>query len=277
MELQSQKLAKGLGVFSLGLGLTELAAPRTLSRLIGIEPSTTRSVIIRALGAREVAHGVGIFAKPRSVWTRLIGDAIDVAFVGFALADCETKRSRLVPAIGALLGVGALDALAAIKTLKSDLGKPINVAITINRSPDDVYARWHDFERLPMFMRYLDSVTVLDSRRSRWTAKAPLGHLEWDAEITEDVPGRAIAWRSVTKGMPMRGRVTFTPASQNRGTEVLLEMQVPPLAKLFTRPELTGDMRRFKQLVETGAITVSDASSVRGLHPAQPSPEGGVR
>jgi uncharacterized membrane protein len=277
MELHSQKLTKGLGVFSLGLGLTELAAPRALSRLIGIEPSTTRSAIIRALGAREVAHGVGIFAKPRSIWTRLIGDVIDVAFVGAAFADECNARSRLIPTIGALLGVGALDALAAIKTLRSNLGEPLSVATTINRSPDEVYARWHDFERLPDFMRYLDSVTVLDSRRSHWIAKSPLGTLEWDAEITEDVPGRSLAWRSVTKSLPMRGRVTFTPASQDRGTEVLLEMQVPPLAKLFTRPELTGDLRRFKQLVETGQITISDASSVRGLHPAQPAPEGGVR
>lgn len=270
-------LSKGLGVFSLGLGLTELAAPRMLSRLIGVEPCGSTTTILRALGAREVAHGVGIFARPRSVWTRLIGDAIDVAFVGIALADDDNDRSRLLPALGALLGVGALDLLATMRTLRSKLGKPICAAMTINRSPDEVYTRWRDFERLPDFMRYLDSVTVIDSRRSHWIAKSPVGDLEWDAEITEDVPGRAIAWRSVTKDMPLRGRITFTPAPAGRGTEVLVEMQVAPFAKLFTLPEMNGDLRRFKQIVETGEIMVSDATSVRGMHPGQPAPEGGVR
>ena len=274
---RGQVLTKGLGVFSLGLGLTELAAPRALARLIGVEPCGTTSTILRALGAREVAHGVGIFAKPRSVWTRLIGDAIDVAFVGLALADDHNDRSRLLPALGALLGVGALDLLATMRTLRGKLGEPIRAAMTINHDPDEVYARWHDFERLPDFMRYLESVTVLDSRRSHWIAKMPAGSLEWDAEITEDVPGRAIAWRSVTKGMPMRGRITFAPAPQGRGTEVLLEMQVAPFAKLFTKPEVVGDLRRFKQIVETGEVMVSDATSVRGIHLGQPAPEGGVR
>lgn len=270
-------LAKGLGVFSVGLGLAELAAPRAIQRLIGIDACSRNDVILRALGAREVAHGVGIFARPRSVWTRLIGDAIDVAFVGIALADEDNDRGRLIPALGALLGVGALDAFAAFRALRGRLGEPIVAAMTINKSPNDVYEYWRDFERLPEFMRYLDSVTVLDERRSRWIAKSPLGRLEWDAEITEDVPGRTIAWRSTTKKMPMRGRVTFNQAPQGRGTEVIVEMQVAPFAKLFTRPEVIGDLRRFKQICEVGEVVVSDATSVRGMHPAQPDPRGGVR
>jgi uncharacterized membrane protein len=284
METSSDRghaLVKGLGVFSLGLGLglglAELAAPRAIQRLIGIDKCERNNVIVRALGAREIAHGVGIFARPRSVWTRLIGDVIDVAFVGLALADDDNDRTRLVPALGALLGVGALDALAAIRVMRGKLGAPIVAAMTINKSPDEVYARWRDFERLPEFMRYLDSVTVLDDRRSRWIAKTPAGELAWDAEITEDVPGRTIAWRSTTKAIPMRGRVTFNAAPQGRGTELILEMQVPAFAKLFTQPEITGDLRRFKQVVELGEIVVSDASSVRGLHAGQPSPEGRVR
>jgi len=270
-------MAKGLGVFSVGLGLAELAAPRAIQRLIGIDACGRNDVIVRALGAREVAHGVGIFARPRSVWTRLIGDVIDVAFVGIALADDDNDRTRLIPALGALLGVGALDALASWRAVRGKLGAPIVAAMTINKSPNEVYEYWRDFERLPEFMRYLDSVTVLDERRSRWTAKSPVGHVAWDAEITEDVPGRTIAWRSTSKKMPMRGRITFNQAPQGRGTEVIVEMQVAPFARLFTRPELIGDLRRFKQVIEVGEIVVSDATSVRGMHAAQPDPRGGVR
>jgi uncharacterized membrane protein len=270
-------LARGLGAFSVGLGVAELAAPRAIQRLIGIDACSRNDVIVRALGAREVAHGVGIFARPRSVWTRLIGDVIDVAFVGLALADHDNDRRRLLPALGALLGVGALDALATWRALGSRLGEPVAAAMTINKSPNEVYEYWRDFERLPDFMRYLDAVEVLDGRRSRWHAKTPLGKLAWEAEITEDVPGRTIAWRSISKRLPMRGRVSFNQAPQGRGTEVLVEMQVAPFAKLFTRPEVIGDLRRFKQIVEVGEVVVSDATSVRGLHAAQPSPEGVVR
>jgi len=71
--------------------------------------------------------------------------------------------------------------------------------------------------------------------------------------------------------------VTFAAAPGGRGTEVVVEIQTAPLAKMFARAEITGDMRRFKQIVETGEVVVADASSVRGMHAAQPSPEGVVR
>jgi uncharacterized membrane protein len=190
--------------------------------------------------------------------------------------DIRTTKGLAV-AGGAALGVGALATVLVWRARRGKLGEPIVAAMTINKSPDEVYQQFRDFERLPEFMRYLDSVTMLDERRSHWIAKMPVGQLTWDAEITEDVPGRTIAWRSTTKGMPLRGRVTFNTAPQGRGTELIVEMQVPTLAKLFTKPEILGDLRRFKQIVELGEITVSDASSVRGLHRAQPPREGVVR
>jgi uncharacterized membrane protein len=272
---RGQMLAKGLGVFSLGLGLTEVVAPRALARLIGVDQSGATPWILRALGAREIGHGIGIFARPKSVWTRLIGDAIDVAYVALAFRD--GKRSRLLPTMGALAAVGALDVLATIRMLRSRFGEPVTTAMTINRSPEECYSQWRNFSQLPQFMRYLESVTELDDRRSRWVAKSPVGPLEWEAEITGDLPGRSIAWRSVTPQMPLRGRVTFEAAPGGRGTEVCVEIQTAPFAKLFTLAEVNGDLRRFKQVLETGEIMVSDASSVRGMHAAQPSTRGVVR
>jgi len=272
---RGQMLAKGLGAFSLGLGLTEVMAPRALARLIGVDQSAATPWILRALGAREIGHGLGIFARPKSVWTRLIGDAIDVAYVALAFRD--GKRSRLWPTMGALAAVGALDVLATVRMLRSQFGEPVTSSMTINRSPDECYTRWRNFSRLPQFMRYLESVTVLDDRRSRWVAKSPIGVLEWEAEITGDLPGRSISWRSVTPQMPLRGRVTFATAPGGRGTEVCVEIQTAPFAKLFTLAEVNGDLRRFKQVLETGEVVASDASSVRGLHAAQPAPQGVVR
>ncbi|MBV8761942.1 MAG: SRPBCC family protein [Deltaproteobacteria bacterium] len=269
---RAQRLAKGLGVFSLGLGLAEVAAPRALARLIGVDQSAATPWILRALGAREIGHGLGIFARPKSVWTRLIGDAIDVAYVAWAFRD--GKRSRLWPTMGALAAVGALDVLATLAAKRSEFSKPVTSSMTINRSPEECYARWRNFSQLPQFMRYLESVTELDERRSHWVAKSPIGVLEWDAEITAELPGRSIAWQSVSPHMPLRGRVTFEAAPGGRGTEICVEMQTAPFAKLFTRAEVNGDLRRFKQVLETGEVVVSDATSVPGLHPAQPAPQG---
>jgi uncharacterized membrane protein len=253
-EDSGHTLARGLGAFSLGLGLAEVAAPRAIARLIGASDRGAAPVILRALGAREIAHGIGIFARPRSVWTRLVGDLIDVAFVGLQFRGRRNRRTRLWATVGAVLGVGALDALATVRTVRNQFGAPITAAMTINRNPDEVYAAWHDFSGLPRFMRYLESVTVIDEDRSHWVAKTPLGLIEWDAEITGDLPGRSIAWRSMTPSVPLRGRVTFSAAPAGRGTEVCLEMQTAPLAKMFTQAEVHGDLRRFKQVLETGEV-----------------------
>ena len=276
-DMTGQGLTKGLGVFSLGLGLAEVATPCAIARLIGADERGATPVILRALGAREIAHGIGIFARPRSVWTRLAGDLLDLAFVGWQLGNRRNNRTRLLATVGALLGVGAFDVLAAVRMQRSQFGEPVTSLMTINRSPDEVYARWRDFSRLPDFMRYLESVTVLDDRRSHWVATLGGAPVEWDAEITGDLPGRSIAWRSVTPGIPLRGRVTFDAAPGGRGTEVCVDIRTAPMMKLFTRAEVNGDLRRFKQVLETGEVVASDASSVRGMHAAQPAPEGVVR
>ena len=95
---------------------------------------------------------------------------------------------------------------------------PIHVekTISINRSPEELYAFWHDFANLPRFMQHLESVQVLDEGRSHWVAKAPAGtSVEWDAEITEDQPRTGIAWRSLPGAeVENAGTVLFTPAPQ---------------------------------------------------------------
>ena len=146
-------------------------------------------------------------------------------------------------------------------------------AITVNASPEEVYARWRDFERLPTFMYHLESVQVTGDRRSHWVAKAPAGRkVEWDAELVEDVPGSRIAWRSVEDAsVENAGSVQFQPAPAAQGTEVRVRLQYEPpggavgkiVAKLFgeePNQQLADDLRRFKQLVETGEIARSDAS-----------------
>lgn len=139
-------------------------------------------------------------------------------------------------------------------------------SITINKSADELYAFWRNFENLPKFMNHLESVKVVDNARSEWTAKAPLGtQARWTAEITEDVNNEKIAWRSVENSeITNSGKVEFLPTIE-RGTVVKVTIRYqPPAGKLgafasyFLSEEpdtqISEDLRRFKSLMETGLI-----------------------
>ena len=93
-------------------------------------------------------------------------------------------------------------------------------AITIRKSPEEVYAYWRDFRNLPKFMQHLQDVRVIDNTHSHWATKAPFGGgtVEWDAEIVEDQPNEMIAWQSVDEAtVPNGGRVTFKKAPRDQG------------------------------------------------------------
>jgi hypothetical protein len=109
-------LPLALGWFSIALGVAELMAPRQMARLIGVTPNGRTRSILRAYGAREIATGIGILAQPTEakwLWSRVSGDAIDLATLGQASRDDRTDPARLSLATAAVLGVTALDVVAA--------------------------------------------------------------------------------------------------------------------------------------------------------------------
>jgi uncharacterized membrane protein len=243
------------------------------------------------LGLREIGHGVAILSQRKpteGVWSRVGGDAIDLAFLGAAFVSPNSKKSRVVGATAAVLGVTALDLLCA-EQLSSDTRSTEESAIqttktiTVNRSPEEVYNFWRDLENLPSFMYHLESVQSTGGNRSHWVARGPAGvRVEWDAEITEDRPGELIAWRSVEgSDVDNRGWVEFEPAPGGRGTIVRVNLQYNPpggrigagIAKLLGKEpgqQVQDDLRRFKQIMETGEVVQSDASIHSLPHPAQP-------
>jgi uncharacterized membrane protein len=132
-------------------------------------------------------------------------------------------------------------------------------------------------------MRHLESVRVTGEGRSHWVARAPAGTtVEWDAEVVEDRPNELIAWRSLPGSeVPNSGTVRFALAPGGRGTEVRVELQYDPpggklaavVAKLFREEpsqQVQDDLRNFKQVLEIGEVTLSDASIHKGKHPAHP-------
>lgn len=280
-------IAKGMGWFSLALGATELAMPRLLARAVGIEPSVAVSTTMRLAGVREIFAGLAVLMQPRRpmpMWMRVGGDAMDFGLLALA-ARRRTSTPRFLGGVAAVAGATALDVIGAmgLQRAHTAANRPVVYSVTINKPPAEVYAFYRRLSQLPLFMDFLESVTEHDARRSRWTAKLPFGKtVSWEAEITDDVPGRIIAWQSTEDSrIKTRGRVTFAQAPGRNSTEVRVEMALgftgaapsATLAKFFAKPQIKGDLRRLKQVMETGEVLFSDASEFRKPHPAQPAAE----
>jgi uncharacterized membrane protein len=150
-------------------------------------------------------------------------------------------------------------------SVRGGRGVKVEKSLTINREPAELFSFWRNFENLPRFMNHLEEVRVTDQTHSHWVAKAPAGAaVEWDAEVYNEKPNELIAWRSLEgSDVDNAGSVHFTPAPSGRGTEVRVSLKYDPpagklgalVAKLFgEEPEqqVDEDLRRFKQLMETG-------------------------
>ena len=162
----------------------------------------------------------------------------------------------------------------------------VEKAIAIDKTPEELFSFWRQFENLPRFMKHLESVTCTGLNRSHWVAKGPAGkQVGWDAEIYNEKPNEMIAWRSLEGADVVNaGSVHFTPLGV-RGTEVkvVLNYNLPGgklsalLAKLFgSEPGqmIADDLRRLKQILETGeAATTEGQTSGRAAEatPYQPA------
>jgi uncharacterized membrane protein len=212
-------------------------------------------------------------------WASALGGA---ALAAYAMKQIKEDNSitgaMLAAAGGTLIYRGATGhcpvyAAGGMSTASDDTrvalggsrGVHVEEVATINRTAEELYEFWRDFERLPGFMTNLVSVRRIDQRRSHWIAKGPMGRtVEWDAEIINEVPGELIGWRTLDGAdIVSSGSVRFKPASGGRGTEVRVRLQYePPLGRvgsavawmLGQEPSQTvrEDLRRFKQLIEAG-------------------------
>ncbi|QKV73552.1 SRPBCC family protein [Amycolatopsis sp. Hca4] len=286
-----QRRGRRLGWLSLGLGVAQLAAPHTVRRLSGVDDSAKSRVVVPAVGLRELVHAAGLLASRRKgvwAWTRVAGDAMDLTALGVALTHRGgDRRRRLAGVTGAIAGITALDLLTAVQATRAEHTSParaargtrkgdsveLTAATTIRKPPPDVFAFWRDLENLPTFMAHLEQVRTTGDRTSHWTAAAPFGQdVEWDAEITEETPGERIAWRSTGKAtVPNAGTVWFTPAPDGESTEVnvVLAYELPggalgkAVAKFYgeePHQQLDDDLRRLKQVLETGEVVRSDGA-----------------
>jgi uncharacterized membrane protein len=168
---------------------------------------------------------------------------------------------------------------------RDDEDAVIGRTVTINRPRDEIYAFWRDFTNLAQIMENVERIDLVDDRRSHWVVKAPAGRtVEWDAVVTDDEPGRLVAWQSV-EGADVKssGRIEFLDAAPGRGTMVRATFSYDPpagrlgewIAKLFQRePNLQArrDLRRLKQFLETGEVSSSAGPSGRDEDPTEQHP-----
>ena len=143
--------------------------------------------------------------------------------------------------------------------------------IVVNVPVRVAYDQWTQLEAFPEFMEGVKEVIQLDEKRLRWRAEIAGKDEEWEAEITDQVPDRHIAWRSVTGAMNA-GSVIFQPAGDGQ-TKVALELTYEPRdagekvgdALGFLERQVSADLERFKRFIESrGAPTGAYRGEIHG-------------
>jgi uncharacterized membrane protein len=277
-RVSDAQLTQGLAYFSVGLGLAALALPRSVGRLTGIGARSPG--LVRFIGARELTAGIGLLsAKDPTpwLWARVAGDAMDLLVLGgSAIKPSGDGHLRSLVSMAAVAGVAAADLSASVRHSRKTARERglaeelVERSTVINKSPQECYEYWRQLGNAPHFMRVVESVTELDAKRSHWVARLPgAGRIEWESRITDDRPGERIAWHSAPDAPLLHaGIVSFERAPGDRGTVVRVTFHFrPPELALGRRLmqaaaaapgfEIREDLRRFKQILETGEIATT--------------------
>jgi uncharacterized membrane protein len=164
------------------------------------------------------------------------------------------------------LGLNTAEPHGRATSVPAGHGIKIEKAVTINRSPEELYRFWRNLENLPRFMHHIQNIKS-QGNRSHWVVDAPMGlHVEWDAEIINDKNNEMIAWRSVPGSqVDNAGSVHFQPAPAGNGTEVKVTLKYDPpaghLGAAFARmlgddpdKQIQDALRELKQMMEAGEV-----------------------
>ena len=239
--IKERKLASLLGVFSFGLGAAQIAFPDRVNRLIGVKDNKRNRLLQRAVGAQELSAAGGIFAmSPPTpfLFARVGGDALHLGLLAKALGNRRNDDDRLRATIGAVAGITVLDALAS--------------GLYARSAPTDPYPRQHE-----------QGGKLQDVAKD---GQEPLGATTpGNPAITIRAARDEIQKRLADFEIEEHGTVTFAAAPGDRGTEVHVDVTKSrnPLKKVAgADPEqkVRDELRRLKQMVEVGEITVSEAA-----------------
>ena len=177
---------------------------------------------------------------------------------------------RLVPWAGASLAAGVAAYGAATRAAgphRGDGAFTLRRAVAVNRPVEELYAFWRDPSSVARFSTRVRSLEEAGHGRVRWRAGGPgdreaSGEVELDAEEEPQL----VRWRSAgERSGDYRVEVRMTPGHADRGVEVTVELAVEPPAAAALRAlgewpdrQLTEELRRFKQLIETGEVATTE-------------------
>jgi uncharacterized membrane protein len=172
----------------------------------------------------------------------------------------RTPEPASLAALIAIAAVAAGGVLAWSRMRERGSGSSVQESIELNVPLSTAYNQWTQFEQFPKFMDSVQEVKQLDDTHLHWRANVAGKPKEWDTEITEQIPDKRIAWRSIG-GVHNTGMVTFEQIGANR-TKVKLEMDYEPetagekLGDAVGAVKLTakGNLKRFKELVEARGV-----------------------
>lgn len=219
-----EQLAKKLGWVSLGLGFAGLMFPTAVSKMAGL-PGKNK-LLMQMFGMREIASGITILTRGRrpaaGLWMRVAGDFIDLTALSMAFL-LSSKKTRVAFVFTNVMALTALDVFTATKiskkrgTITDNGAMRVVKSVFVNRTPEELYQYWQNFENFPKFMSHLISVRKTADGRSHWIAKAPVGVVEWDAQVVEDRPNEFISWSSLYGSqVENKGSVRFEQAPGGR-------------------------------------------------------------
>jgi uncharacterized membrane protein len=154
----------------------------------------------------------------------------------------------------------------------------IEATVTIRRPVGDVFAFYRDFRNLPRFLGDVMAVEPVDPTTSRWTIQGPLGiETHWTTRVTEERRNELIRYELL--GTRTVWEMHFAPGGDDGSTEVR-EVMMTPLGRVgraavaligkFPAEEVSANLHRLKQLLETGRVT-DTSYAVRGKFGTMPS------
>ncbi len=222
------ELAKFLGWFSIVLGSTQLTAPKMLCKLVGANTRGSAPRVMRLMGVRELAQGIGILTRPRPtawVWSRVVGDALDLSLLG--LTAVKNRRARTAFAVANVIAVAVPDVYES-RFLSGKRG-PVRAAMTIRKG-----------------------VTIKRPQREveqAWTEAQDL------RSKVEEAGGRVVyAEAPGDRGTELIVEFEHAPPAGDLGA---------PVQKLLGKDlatQLSDDLRRLKQRIEAGHVIRSDST-----------------
>lgn len=221
-------LAQFLGWFSLGLGAAEVAAPKLMCKVVGADGGKTARTIMRSMGLREIAQGIGVLTRPRPtnwLWARVAGDGLDLSLL--LLVAAKHRRARTAFALANVAAVTVPDVFESLH-LSQQRGEPqgarlVRKAVTIRKPRQEVEQAWANAEEL---RRKVDGAGAFVS--------------------FSDAPGN--------RGTELAVEFVHDPPGGDLGAAV------QKLTGNDLATELADDLRRLKQQLETGEVVRSDST-----------------